>query len=149
MSLLTANDLAKSFGPVDIFSDVTLSIPHRARIGLVGPNGVGKTTLLRILLGEEEPSAGEVQVSRGLQMAYLPQEARLLTDRTLWQECLTVFEDLIQRQAELARLETAMANPEQGGIGAGFVRPAAGRVREVGRLHLRDPHPSDAHRPGV
>ncbi|HWR66411.1 MAG TPA: ABC-F family ATP-binding cassette domain-containing protein, partial [Bellilinea sp.] len=109
----TANGLAKSFGPVDIFSDITLSIPHRGRMGLVGPNGVGKTTLLRILLGEEEPSAGEVQYARGLRMAYLPQEARLLTDRTLWQECLTVFADLIERQSELARLESAMAIPAE------------------------------------
>lgn len=127
MSLLTAHALAKSFGPVDIFSDISLSIPHRARIGLVGPNGVGKTTLLRILLGEDEPSAGEIQRSRGLRMAYLPQEARLLTDRTLWQECLTVFSDLIEQQAELTRLETAMADPQQ----TEAVLPVYGRLQEV------------------
>lgn len=127
MSLLTANALAKSFGPVDIFSDISLSIPHRARIGLVGPNGVGKTTLLRILLGEDEPSAGEIQRSRGLRMAYLPQEARLLTDRTLWQECQTVFSDLIEQQAELTRLEAAMADPQQ----TEAVLPVYGRLQEV------------------
>lgn len=126
MSLLTANGLAKSFGPVDIFSDITLSIPHRGRMGLVGPNGVGKTTLLRILLGEEEPSAGDVQYARGLRMAYLPQEARLLTDRTLWQECLTVFADLIGRQSELARLESAMAIPAE----AETALAAYGRLQE-------------------
>ena len=58
MSLITANDLGKSYGPADIFSGVTLSIPHGARIAIVGPNGIGKTTLLRILLGLEEPSSG-------------------------------------------------------------------------------------------
>lgn len=126
MSLLTANGLAKSFGPVDIFSEITLSIPHRGRMGLVGPNGVGKTTLLRILLGEEEPSAGDVQYARGLRMAYLPQEARLLTDRTLWQECLTVFADLIGRQSELARLESAMAIPAE----AETALAAYGRLQE-------------------
>lgn len=127
MSLLTANALAKSFGPVDIFSDVSLSIPHRARIGLVGPNGVGKTTLLRILLGDEEATSGEVQRARGLRLAYLPQEARLLTGRTLWQECLTVFTTLIEQQAELSRMETAMADPGQ----AEVVLPAYGRLQQA------------------
>ena len=113
MPLLTANNLAKSFGPVDIFSEISLSIPRRARIGLVGPNGVGKTTLLRILLGMEDASNGSVFRARGLRMAYLPQEARLESNRTLWQECLSVFGGLIERQSELNRLEKEMADPKQ------------------------------------
>ena len=74
MALLTAFELAKSYGPTDIFSHISLSIPHRARIGMVGPNGVGKTTLLRILIGLEEPSGGDIQRARGIKLGYLPQE---------------------------------------------------------------------------
>jgi ATP-binding cassette subfamily F protein 3 len=113
MSLITAVDLAKSYGPNDIFSAISLSVPYRARIGLVGPNGVGKTTLLRILIGLEEPSGGDLQRARSLRMGYLPQEAFFESDGTLWEECLGVFTDLIQRQAELRRLEHAMSDPEQ------------------------------------
>ena len=65
MALLTAQNLARSFGPVDIFDGITLSIPHNARIAIVGTNGVGKTTLLRILAGEDEPSEGTVYRSKG------------------------------------------------------------------------------------
>ncbi|GIV62730.1 MAG: ABC transporter [Bellilinea sp.] len=113
MSLITVSGLSKSYGALDLFSDLSFAIPPRARIGLVGANGVGKTTLLRVLLGLEEPSAGSVQRARGLRMGYLPQEARLDSRRTLWQECLTVFDDLLKRQTELARLEAAMADPSQ------------------------------------
>ncbi|HOS53278.1 MAG TPA: ATP-binding cassette domain-containing protein, partial [Anaerolineaceae bacterium] len=60
MPLLTAANLSKSYGALDIFPEISFSIPHRARIGLVGANGVGKTTLLRVLMGEEEPSSGTI-----------------------------------------------------------------------------------------
>ncbi len=113
MSLISASDLSKSYGPNDIFEGLSLSIPHRARIGLVGANGVGKTTLLRILIGLEEPSSGEVQRARGLRAGYLPQEAFFESQGTLWEECLSVFHDLLERQAELRRLEHAMSDPGQ------------------------------------
>lgn len=108
MSLLSAITLSKSFGPNDVFKDVSLSIQHRARIGLVGPNGVGKTTFMRILLGEEDPSAGEVQRARGLNVGYLPQNATLESERTVWQECLAVFSDLIAMQRRLSQMEHAL-----------------------------------------
>lgn len=109
MPLVTAVDLGKSFGPNDIFSHVSLSVPHRARIAIVGPNGIGKTTLLRILVGWEEPSSGTVHLSRGLRLGYLPQEAQYASENTLWQECLTAFSDLLTQQTELHRLEALMS----------------------------------------
>ena len=108
MSLLTASGLAKSFGPVDIFSGITLAIPHGARIAIVGPNGVGKTTLLRILVGLDEPSAGAVHRARDLTVGYLPQEAGLTGSHTLWEECLLALETLRLLENELTEMEAAM-----------------------------------------
>jgi len=111
MPLLSTTNLSKSFDPVDIFSDINLSIPYKARIGLVGPNGVGKTTLLRILVGLDEPSSGSIQRSKSLRIGYLPQEAHFESSGTLWEVCLAVFGDLIERQHQLAGLEAAKAEP--------------------------------------
>ena len=109
MAVLTVTNLGKSYGPVDIFSEISFSVAKRARIGLVGPNGVGKTTLLRVVVGEESASDGDVFLSSNVQVGYLPQEAKLESDRTLWGECLNVFQDLLVRQKELRELELTIS----------------------------------------
>lgn len=112
MSLLTAQNLAKSFGPVDIFDGIHCSIPRRARIAIVGPNGVGKTTLLRILAGEDSPTEGSVNRARGLKVGYLPQEAVNILEGTLWSSCLLAFEDLLAQGEELHAMEKQMQDPD-------------------------------------
>ena len=110
MAVLTVTNLGKSFGPADIFSGISFSVAKRAHIGLVGANGVGKTTLLKVLVGEETASQGEIFISNNVQLGYLPQEARLESDRTLWAECLTVFQDLLRQQDQLRELEIKMSS---------------------------------------
>ena len=75
MSLLTFTGLAQSFGAADIFKGVSGSLPHGGKVGLVGPNGIGKTTLLLILAGLAQPTAGSAHLARGRRLGYLRQEA--------------------------------------------------------------------------
>ncbi len=112
MSLINTTNLAKSFGATDIFSDLSLSIPNGARIAIVGPNGIGKTTLLRILVGRDEPTNGYVRRARGVNIGYLPQESSLDGSHTLWDECLRALTSLRELEADLASLETAMSDPQ-------------------------------------
>lgn len=72
--LLSARDLAKSYGAQPLFDGVGLSVFDGDRIGIVGPNGAGKSTLLRLLTGEERPDAGEVIVRKGARVSVVPQE---------------------------------------------------------------------------
>lgn len=108
MSLLTTHDLAKAYGPDDIFDSIGVEIPHRARIALVGPNGAGKTTLLNILVGLDIPSEGTVSVARGTRIGFLPQRPELLGDHTLWDEQLTAFADLRAMENELHDLASRL-----------------------------------------
>jgi len=112
MSLITANKLSKSFGPIDLFYGVSFAIPKGSRLALVGPNGCGKTTLLRILVGLDEPSSGKISRAKAVRIGYLPQEAEFEMEGTLWDACFAVFVDLIARQGELEKLEAEMSISE-------------------------------------
>ena len=108
MSVLTATDLSKAYGALDVFANVTLRIEHGDRIGLVGPNGQGKTTLLKLLAGIEQPSAGAIARARGLRVGYLPQDPPPAGERTLYADLLTIFADLQAQGAILHSLEQQM-----------------------------------------
>src|SRR5215510_12669041 len=111
MSLITVSSLSKSFGAEDLFSGVTFSVAKGARLALVGPNSIGKTTLLRILIGQEEPSGGTIIRAKNLRMGYLSQEADFELQGVLWDVCLEPFADLIRMQGELEKLEGEMSDP--------------------------------------
>lgn len=113
MALLTATNIGQSFGASDVFGGVTISIPNDGKIGLVGPNGVGKTTLLLVLAGATKPARGQVQTARGANVAYLPQEAEKAfegQDSTVYEEMLAVFAELREEEAHLREMEAKMAS---------------------------------------
>ncbi|MEJ2484866.1 MAG: ABC-F family ATP-binding cassette domain-containing protein [Anaerolineales bacterium] len=109
MAVLTATNLHKAYGPEVIFAGITLSIPQRARVAIVGPNGIGKTTLLRILAGKESASSGDVHLARSARLGYLPQEVEALGNHTLWEECLSALTELLTQEANLKNMEQEMA----------------------------------------
>jgi len=112
MSLITTENLGLSFGAFDLFLGITVHVPNDGKIGLIGPNGIGKTSLVRILAGLDQPTAGRVYLARGRRIGYLRQEAvDAFADRTntVYEEMLTAFEDLRAQQARLNELEARMS----------------------------------------
>ena len=110
MALLTANNLAMRYGPYDIFENINIAIHHGERAAIVGPNGQGKTTLLRILSAEEKPAAGQVFRAKTLKVGYLKQETLSEAESgTLWQLADGAFTHLKTQARELAELEALLA----------------------------------------
>jgi ATP-binding cassette subfamily F protein 3 len=108
MALLAARGLAKSFGSRQVLHGLDLDVEPGARVGVIGPNGGGKSTLLRILAGEETADAGEVTQRRGLVVAYLPQQLEG-DDRDARETLRAARPDLHELERELARIEDALA----------------------------------------
>jgi ATPase subunit of ABC transporter with duplicated ATPase domains len=111
--VLSAAGVSRRHGAVDVLRGIDLVAGPRARIGIVGPNGIGKSTLLRILAGLEQPDAGSVErAPKALQVGWLPQEVEATPGETL-QAYLARRTGVASAEAELDRLTEAMAtDPE-------------------------------------
>lgn len=107
-TVLTVNELARSFGPDQIFSGVSFQMSDREHVALVGVNGAGKSTLLRIVAGTDVPSAGEVSIARGARLAVLEQEPRFASRRTVREEARSAFDEALSAQSRMRELESAM-----------------------------------------
>jgi len=127
MALIDTKDLAKSYGPLEVFKSISVSVPGDARIAIVGTNGVGKTTLLRILIGEDEPSDGWIKRARNLSIGYMPQVVEKPKANTLWESCLSSISDLLEIESKLKELEAEMAKEDA----ADDVLIRYGKIQEV------------------
>ncbi|TWH45255.1 ABC-F family ATP-binding cassette domain-containing protein [Sporomusa sp. KB1] len=109
MSLLEVRGLSKAYGIQNIFADINFQVRRGEKVGLIGPNGVGKTTLVRCLLGFEKPDSGHVALTPGERIGYVEQDTGL-GDNTLYEELVGAFGDVLGWQQDMRRLEAAIAS---------------------------------------
>ncbi len=107
--MISINDLRVDFGGTNLFHDVSFIINKRDRIALVGKNGAGKTTMLRILSGEQSPSGGNVALPRNITIGYLPQVMTHADGRTVFQEAELAFEHIHELEQRLNKLNEELA----------------------------------------
>ena len=104
----------KRFGPKLLFEDLDWLITPQDRIGLVGANGTGKSTLLKILGGMETLDYGSITIAKGIKAGYLPQDGLTLSGRSVFAECMSVFDHLrhIEREMDTMTRQMAEIDPE-------------------------------------
>ncbi len=109
--IFTIEDLSKSYGPKKIFEGIHLSFYHKAKIGIVGENGSGKSTMLRIMAGEEKDFRGRAEPMKGINIGYLPQEPRLDPAKTVRQEVESAFTKINAMLKEYEAISESMSDP--------------------------------------
>jgi ATP-binding cassette, subfamily F, member 3 len=101
--------LSKRYGDRVLLDNVSWHVKKRDRIGLSGPNGAGKTTLLRMLAGLEEPDSGQIRMASDTTIGYLPQDGIVHTGRTVYDEVVLAFRELLALKEEQHRIEDQLA----------------------------------------
>lgn len=111
MIILQVNNVSKYYGAEAILSNIKLEVQTKDRIALVGRNGAGKSTLLKIIAGHLSHDGGDIFKPKEVSIGYLAQNTGLQSDRSIWDEMISVFESLQKQEAELRSLEKSMADP--------------------------------------
>ena len=112
MALIRGEGISKSYGDNLLIEKVSFSINEKEKIGLIGRNGVGKTTFLRLISGEIEPEEGKIERKKNLQFGYLPQKVPLSSEKTLYEEVKEVFDEILKLEEKIDNLTTLMSREE-------------------------------------
>lgn len=110
--MISVDNIRVDFGGTNLFHDVSFIINKKDRIALVGKNGVGKTTLLRILSGTQSPTEGAISRQRNVTVGYLPQVMNHTDGRTVFEEAETAFEHIHEIESKLEQMNSELANRE-------------------------------------
>lgn len=111
MIIMQLNDISKSFGAEEILSNIKIEIKSNDRVAIVGRNGAGKSTILKIMADQLSHDDGEIFKPKDLRIGYLSQHSSLESKQSIWQEMLSIFQPLLKKEQELRSLEQQMANP--------------------------------------
>jgi len=140
--MLSLQNAGKRFGPRILFLEVNWLIRSREKTALVGANGTGKSTLMKVLAGLETLDYGTVQQTRGMSIGYLPQEGLRLTGRGVFEECLTVFDEIRDMATEVERLSGQLSELDHAGAEYEAVAERYSMLQE--RFHALDGYALDA-----
>lgn len=108
--ILQAQDLTKRFNGETIFSKVNLAIQEKSRVALVGRNGAGKSTIVKMIIGEQSIDGGKIVTKKNLSIGYLAQDTGLNSDKSIYAEMESVFAGLKEQEAKLHSLEEQMGS---------------------------------------
>lgn len=130
MIILALQEIRKSFGTHEVLKGVSFTLQEQERMGLVGVNGCGKSTLMKIIAGAETADAGSVNIQKGLRIGYLAQQGELSGKETVQEVLKRVFDPLVRMEEEMRSLETEMA---EHGENAEMLRRLGGRYDALTR----------------
>src|SRR5215471_10152680 len=107
--MIQLSGAGKRYGPKILFESVDWMVTPNDRIGVVGANGTGKSSILKVLAGIDGLDSGNISTQKGVTLGYLPQEGLSLSGRTVFAECMTVFDDLRALEEEQQQLAHRMS----------------------------------------
>ncbi|MFS1511300.1 ABC-F family ATP-binding cassette domain-containing protein [Chengkuizengella sp. SCS-71B] len=110
--LVQASNISKSYGIETILSNASIQIEKQERIGIVGVNGAGKSTFMKIIAGELSPTSGDIFKAKEISIGYLAQNSGLNSDKTIWNEMISIYEPILKMESELRKLEQQMSDPQ-------------------------------------
>ncbi len=136
--MIRLENLSKSYPDGELFHQVNISIKRGMRVGLVGPNGSGKTTILKILLGKESPDSGNVQIEKSTTIGYLSQEIVASTNRSILEEVLAGHPEVGELEGKMLSLSEAITHDPENSKLANRLGDAQHRFEALGGWNLEE-----------